>query len=212
MLKTIGLAVLTAGLLAAGPASACKGKTVLFSDDFRQLDDTWPGDVPGALSVEDGKVKFKATPNAAYNVLYGGSLFDDADMCVTVQIPNNLDQRDSVAAGPIFWGQDYANYYAFLITPDGRAGLVRLYRGKWVYLVNYRKAEGIKGGPGDKNVLRLTTSGNTITAYVNDVKFSTIKSQVPPGGGQVGLHAESEEAHRNTWKFIDLKVTDLPPQ
>jgi len=33
---------------------------------------------------------------------------------------------------------------------------------------------------------------------------------VPENGGQIGLHAESEQAHRDTWKFLNLKVTDLP--
>ena len=45
---------------------------------------------------------------------------------------------------------------------------------------------------------------------INDVKFASVKAQVPENGGEIGLHAESEQAHRDTWKFIDLKVTDLP--
>jgi hypothetical protein len=68
----------------------------------------------------------------------------------------------------------------------------------------------IKTRPGDKNVLRVTTEGNSVTTYINDVKFATVKAQVPQNGGEIGLHAQSEQAHRDTWKFMDLKVTDLP--
>ena len=44
----------------------------------------------------------------------------------------------------------------------------------------------------------------------NDIKFATVKAQVPQDGGQIGLYAQSEQAHRDTWKFMSLKVTDLP--
>jgi len=152
----------------------------------------------------------KADPSGGYTVLYGGSIFDDADLCVTVQVPSKTGNSDQLAAGPVFWAQDYNNYYTFDMTPGGSAAIVRRLRGKWVYVLDYRKAEGIKTQPGDKNVLRVTTSGNTVTTYINDVKFASVKAQVPENGGQIGLHAESEQAHRDTWKFLNLKVTDLP--
>jgi hypothetical protein len=64
--------------------------------------------------------------------------------------------------------------------------------------------------PFDKNVLRVTTRGNLITTYINNTKFATVGAQVPEGDGLIGLHAESEMAHRNAWEFMDLKITDLP--
>jgi hypothetical protein len=34
---------------------------------------------------------------------------------------------------------------------------------------------------------------------------------VPPeDGGMIGLYAASEKDKRDTWKFSDLKVTDVP--
>jgi hypothetical protein len=206
------LLVIAAGMMAVGgPALACKGQNVKFTDDFRQVDDSWGIDPKSdTVSVEDGKVKVKADPSGGYTVLYGGSIFDDADLCVTVQVPSQTGNSDQLAAGPVFWAQDYNNYYTFDITPGGSAAIVRRLKGKWFYVLDYRKAEGIKTRPGDKNVLRITTSGNSVTAYINDIKFATVKAQVPEGGGQIGLHAESEQAHRDTWKFLGLKVTDLP--
>jgi len=196
-------------ILAAGPALACKGPNVLFQDDFRQIDDSWNVDPHAdAVTIEDGKVKVKADPNAGYTVLYGGLIFDDADLCVTVQVPRQTENGAQAAAGPVFWAQDYDNYYTFTITPDGVAAIARLIRGRWHYVL-VREADGIKKHPGDKNVLRVSTKGNSVTTYINDVKFATVKAQVPENGGRIGLHAESEQAHRDTWKFMDLKVTDL---
>ena len=202
---------IAAGLiLAAGPALACKGPNVLFQDDFRQIDDSWDVDLHAdAVTIEDGKAKVKADPSAGYTVLYGGLIFDDADLCVTVQVPRQTENGALAAAGPVFWAQDYDNYYTFTITPDGVAAIARLIKGRWHYLL-IRDADGIKTHPGDKNVLRVTTKGNSVSTYINDIKFATVKAQVPENGGQIGLHAQSEQAHRDTWKFMNLKVTDLP--
>jgi hypothetical protein len=208
----IMIIVAGATALMASPALACKGPHVKFTDDFRQVDDSWGIDPKSdTVSVEEGKVKVKADPSGGYTILYGGLLFDDADLCVTVQVPSQTGNADQLAAGPVFWAQDYNNYYTFAITPAGSAAIVRRIRGRWIYVLEYRKAEGIKTQPGDKNILRVTTSGSTVTAYINDVKFASVKAQIPENGGAIGLHAESEQAHRDTWKFINLKVTDLPP-
>jgi hypothetical protein len=198
-------------MAAAAPAQACKGSKVQFTDDFRQVDSSWGVD-PDAVSVEDGKVKIKADPTSNYIVLYKGPKFIDADLCVTIQTPVLFGGRTELRAGAVFWAVNYDSYYAFLIQPDGRATLTRFDKGASTSVVALRPVDSIKTQPGDKNVLRLTTKGTSVTAYVNDVKFATISGRVPDGGGQFGLFAQSEEAHRDTWKFTDLKVTDLPPQ
>jgi hypothetical protein len=203
---------MTAGLiLVVGPALACKGPNVKFMDDFRQIDDSWDVDRDtDAVTVEDGKARIKAGASEGFTVLYGGFIFDDADFCVTVQVPWLRDNVHQPAAGLVFWGEDYGNYYTFAITPGGEAAIVRRVKGTWFYVIDYRKVDSIKTGPGDKNVLRVTTRGDSITTYVNDTKFASVRAQVPKNGGQIGLHAESEMTHRNTWDFTDLKVTDLP--
>ena len=202
-IAALGLAV------AATPALACKGKNVQFTDAFRQVDKSWGVD-PDAVSVEDGKVKIKADPTSNYVVLYKGPKFVDADLCVTVQIPTLFGGRAELRAGAVFWAVNYDSYYAFLIQADGRAALMRFEKGIMTPVVPLRAIAGLNTAPGAKNVLRLTTSGNSVTAYVNDEKFASINGRVPDGGGQFGLFAQSEEAHRDTWKFTDLKVTDFP--
>jgi hypothetical protein len=200
----------------AGPtpvaAGGCTGK-VLLSDDFRQVDDSWGADASSdAVTVEDGKVKIKADVNSGYTVIYGGLTFDDAQICVTAQVPRKLGSADQLAGGPVFWAEDYSNFYTFNVAPDGTAAILRKVKGKYVPVIAYKKAEGIKTQPGEKNLLRVATSGNNITAFINGVKFGTARAQVPSGGGRVGLRAESEKAQRDTWKFSDFKVTEAAAQ
>jgi hypothetical protein len=193
-------------------ASGCTGK-VLLTDDFRQVDSSWGTDSNGdSVTVEDGKVKIKADVNSGYTVLYGGLTFDDAEICVTAQVPKRLTDIGQLAAGPVFWAEDYSNFYTFNVAPDGTAAILRKVKGKYIPVIAYRKTDGIKTQPGDKNQLRLVTSGVNITAYINGVKFASARGQPPAGGGQVGLRAESEKAQRDTWKFQDFKVTQLAAQ
>jgi hypothetical protein len=194
---------------AAAPvaASDCTGK-VLLSDNFRQVDSSWGTDAGSdAVTVEDGKVKIKADVNSGYTILYSGLTFDDAQICVTAQVPKKLTKETELAAGPVFWAEDYSNFYTFNVAPDGTAAILRKVKGKYVPVIAYHKTDGIKANPGDKNVLRVVTSGNSITAYINGVKFGSARGQAPSAGGQVGIRAESEKAQRDTWKFLDFKVT-----
>ena len=70
-------------------------------------------------------MKVKADASGGYTILYGGTIFDDADLCVTVQVPNQTGKADQLAAGPVFWAEDYNNYYTFAITPGGSAAIIR---------------------------------------------------------------------------------------
>ena len=215
MLKKTSAIAVAAGLgllLGGNSAYACKGPHVQFQDDFREVDQTWGTEQDGdAVQVEEGKVKFKADADAGYAVLYGGALFDDADLCVTVQMPNNFKVGDAIEAGPLFWAQDHSNYYYFEIDPNGKVALERKVKGKWVTVLGWRQIPTAKTGAGAKNTLRVTTTGNTITLYLDDMKIASVKGQQPDGGGQIGLRADSEKDKRDTWKFMNLKVTDVAP-
>jgi hypothetical protein len=193
-----------------GPAVACKGKRTLFSDDFREVDASWATD-GDSITVEEGRAKIKANPDAGYRVLYGGALFDDADICVTVRMPSDVRDAGSSSAGLIFWAQDNSNYYVFEVAANGMITLQRLVKGRWLSILDWRRLDALNVGIGAKNVLRVTTTGNSIILYVNDTRIGTIKGQPPDGGGQVGLRSESEKTKRDAWKFSDLKVTDPAP-
>ncbi len=209
MTKAIYACVAASCLLMAGPAFACKGDKVLFSDDFKQVDASWGFDSPD-VSVEEGKVKVKPQPDISNLLVYKAILFDNADYCITVRTPNSLSDTDNTMAGPLFWSTDYDNYYMFMITPSGYAEITRKVKGKWIDVVEWRQDPNIKRDPGSKNVLQVETNGDTITTYINDVKFASVKGQPPAGGGQIGMRAQSEKGQVDTWKFTALKVTNLP--
>ena len=205
-------AFVLAGALVASvaPAWACKGAKTLFSDDFQQVDASWGLDAPDVM-VEDGKVKVKPQPNISNLLVYKGLVFGDADLCVTVRVPNVVSNDDNTMAGPIFWQKDYDNYYMFMVTPSGFAEIARKLDGKWLSVIDWRADGNLKTKAGSNNVLRVTTSGSSITTYINDVKFAAVKGQMPEGGGRVGMRAQSEEKQVDTWKFSGLKITDLDP-
>ena len=210
MSKRFMAAAAAAVLLAASPALACKGPNVQFSDDFREVDASW-GSEASVVSVEDGKVKIKADANSGYNIMYSGTPFDDADICVTVTAPRDASAKNQAAGGLVFWGSDYDNFYVFEVDPVGNASLQRKLKGKYTSVIPWKATNLLKLDAPAKNVLRVTTSGNSITLWINDLKFAAVKGQVPAGGGNIGLHSESEKAKHDTWKFSELKVTDLAP-
>ncbi len=194
---------------AGGPALACQGQKTLFSDQFKQVDASWGLDQPD-VAVEEGKVKVKAQPDVSNLLIYKGIVFTDADFCITVRMPSTVANSDSTMAGPIFWAQDYDNYYMFMVTPSGYAEITRKLKGKWLDVIPWRQSNDIRREPGKNNVLEIQTHGDTITTLINGARFEEVRGQVPDGGGQVGMRAQSEKDQVDTWKFSDLRVTDLP--
>ena len=195
--------------LAGTPAWACKGSKTLFTDDFQQVDASWGLDAPD-VTVEDGKVKVKPQPNISNLLIYKGLNFGESDLCMTVRMPNTVSNNDNTMAGPVFWQGDYDNYYMFMITPSGYAEIARKLNGKWTREIDWKADPDIKTQAGASNTLRVLLSKNTITAYVNDAKFASVKGQMPEGGGRIGMRAQSEENQVDTWKFSSLKITDVP--
>ena len=206
MRRTLSAGIAALALFAATPAFACGTGKVLFSDDFKQVDASWGFDSPD-VSVEEGKVKVKPQPDISNLLVYKGILFTDADFCLTVRTPNKLADNDNTMAGPIFWAKDYDNYYMFMITPSGFAEITRKVNGKWIDVVEWKQTDAIKRPAGSNNLLEIRTNGADIAAFINDKPFATVKGQVPEGGGQIGMRAQSEKNQVDTWKFSGLQVT-----
>ena len=206
--------VLNAGValvLAASPAFACKGKNTLFSDDFREVDESWGVDA-AAVSVDGGRVVIKPDASRAYKILYPTTSFDSFDFCVSVRMPNNVhvtNPTGDATAGLIFWASDYSNFFIFEISANGQVGVQRQAKSKYSTILAWRAVDGVNTGPGAKNRLRVTASGNTLTFMVNDTKVGSIKAPQPDGAGQIGIRAQSEKDRRDAWKYFDLVVTDV---
>src|SRR5437879_446038 len=136
----------------AGANAVCKpGNATLFEDQFATLDDAWG--TSDDYDVEDGKLVIK--PPAGYNTttLSNFSLYDDVDICVemTFQAPVKEESCGSV----IFWAEGFDGYYAFQVSPDGRASFWRRQRGRWLNQVSERAAPGAEKGATVINELRV---------------------------------------------------------
>jgi 3-keto-disaccharide hydrolase len=205
MMKSVIYAVVAAAL-ATSPALACKGKNVLFEDDFAEPDPAWG--MWDAISITDGSLIIKTGASGIYSVLHEADVYDKADMCVDVTIPKYGKPGD-VAASLLFGAQyngDSKNYYQFWISPNGSVGVSRLLNGKWTNPVPSRKVEGMPTAPGSKVTMRVTLNGNRATIYVNDIKVVDFKVAPVEGGGFFGLAAEGTG---ESWSFDNLKLTDL---
>ena len=206
-----------APLFAAGPTptptpaadTGCNGK-VLLSDDFKEVDASW-GASSEKVSVEEHKLKMKTDSNGHTGFAYSGQNFGDADYCVTVQSPNNLkDVNDpNLLAGLLFWAShDEPTGYSVFVQPNGAAAVGRALKGAWSTPVAFRFFDAFKKGAGAKNMIRVSTSGNSIAVFINGQKFATLRAQQPEGGGEIGFWAQSEKSSRDTWKFFNLRVTE----
>lgn len=195
-----------ATLLAASPALACKGKKVLFEDNFSEEDpswDTWEG-----ARVEGGVMRMSPQPGRIALVLYKADVFDKADICVDLKVP---DAKESSIAGLVFAAENYDNFYTFWISPVYQtAGITRLSKKRWLDPVGARKVEGMNVKVGDTNTLRLTLNGSRATAYINDKKFIDFRINEVAGGGFIGLEGDGADKTAPVWEFTNLKVTDLP--
>jgi hypothetical protein len=189
-------------MLAGSPALACKGPNLIFSDDFRDVDPAWaPG--YGTFAIASGRATLKTDPGYIGNVFYQGAFFDSGDACLDVITPEAKNTSNMIA-GFLFGGIGNNDFYAFIINPDGNAGVIRMQNGGWLHPVPTRKADGIKPGANAVNTLRVTWSGTTGAAYINDKLFSNFKTQGFKNT-TIGVYGETDGA---TWAYDNLKITD----
>ena len=206
--KTLAWAVVIA-VLTAGPAFACKGKNVLFQDNFATVNPAW--DLFNQTKIQNGAMQITATSGHIAAVFYKGDAYDKADICVDTIVPNASNPDNQGIPSLIFEGQAYDDFYAFYISPAyGIARISRLLKDKWLQPIPPRKVEGLVTKAGGKNTLRLTLNGAHASAYINDNKFVDFLINASPGGGLIGLEVDGGASAPVTWDFKNFKVTDLP--
>jgi hypothetical protein len=191
--------------LATSPALACKGVNKLLEEDFSNPETAWVEQLP-TMVIKNGKLTLSTEPLLHSSTSYEGEFFNDGDFCVTVTAPDVKD--DSVGmAGVMFYLTNEYEFYAFLINPaEGKAGIIRMSNGEFLFPVPARRAVGMNLGGKSVNTLRVTWKDGAVTSYVNDKLFAQLKAK-PPRNGKIGLYAESAGA---TWSFSNVLVTDPP--
>jgi len=207
--KALAVAVVAA-VFAASPALACKGKNVLFEDNFTDTDPAW--EMWDQVKIDGGMMKITAMAGHVAEIFYKADTYDKADVCVDVISPDmSGDPKNLGVPAVLFSGQAYDDTYFLYAAPAyGTAGVARLLKGKWLYPVPFRKLDGMNNQSGATNTLRVTINGAHATAYVNDHKLADFKINAGEGGGFVGLNVDGGQAGPVTWSFKNFKVTDLP--
>ncbi len=196
-------------VVATSPSLACKGKNVLFEDNFAEVDPAW--DVWDQTKIEDGALKITATAEHSAGIFYKADSYEKADICVDAIVPDVTDPKKQGSASLLFEAQDYGDFYALYVSPAyGTVRVERLFKHKWLSPVPSRKVDGLNTQPGAKNTLRVTLNGARATAYVNDHKIADFRINATEGGGFVGLNVDGGETAPATWSFKNFKVTDLP--
>jgi hypothetical protein len=206
--KTLAWAVVIA-VFATGPALACKGKNVLFEDNFATVNPAW--ELFSQTKIQNGAMQITAAPGHTAAVFYKGDAYDKADICVDTIVPNVSDPTNQGTPSLIFEGQGYDDFYAFYVSPaNGIAMISRLLKNKWFQPIPARKVDGLVTKAGGTNTLRLTLNGAHATAYIDDKKFVDFLINASEGGGLIGLEVDGGATAPVTWNFKNFKVTDLP--
>ena len=150
----------------AEPSAACaRATTVLFQDNFDQLQPTW-GEPNEALKLDGGQLVVTPAADHYFWQPNTANLYDDIDLCVNMTTVTGVDPEEA-KAGLLFWYVDINNFYVFELAPNGKASVWRRQRGRWLAQVAWQDAKAANQGDGAINELRVTTVGSQATFYVN---------------------------------------------
>jgi hypothetical protein len=201
------IGALIALAIAASPALACKGNEEIFSDDFTEDTGFWTK--ADWITIGGGSMELKLPSGYMGTAGYRGDVPKDFDLCFDVTYPQMKAPAGMALGGIDLWFKDHDNKHAIITAPIGIIGAGRMANGKFTPLAPFRPFPSLKTGPGQKNTLRVTVKGNSVTLYANDQRVSTFRA-TPIEGDIFGFHATSEQDNVNAWKFSNLKITNAP--
>src|SRR6185312_8962776 len=138
--------VMLALMIATGPALACMGDEVMYSDDFSDPElskDQWS--TSKAVSIEKGYLQIK--PEKEYvSLVRIPSASKEFDLCVDITYPEAKKPDGGTWGGFIFWWKDWKNYYYVWSTPVGVSGAFRVAKERTLQLSKKDPLPGVKTG------------------------------------------------------------------
>jgi len=204
-MRLTGLAVVAALSILPGAAAACEGSQVLFEDTFEALAPTW-GAPDDSFFIDSERLTIMPGYDQYYTALSTMGTYEDADICMDLE-PIKADAQGNSFAGLIFWAIDYDNYYYLVVTAEQSIGVFRRQRGRVLPQLRWTRIDALKPGNGVVNQIRVLTSGNTASIFINGQFYATMKGQPPSDGQQIGVRATSPRNDRAIWAFDNIKVT-----
>lgn len=197
--------VMLLGAVTAAQAAACETGDIVLEDKFS--DDTGGWAINPAVEVKDGKFVFKLPADDMQSDLNVTFNVTDADICSETVWPEG--EGNILGAGLLFWGEDTRSYFQFGILNSGKYWVARRENGKWHTVVENVASDAIKTKPGESNTLRVKTSGNFVTFYVNGTKLRDLKGRAPKSGWRFGLSGDNFDKQKQAKIiFKSVKVTE----
>lgn len=166
---------------------------VLFFDDFSNLNsgwDTW-SDAASLVAYQDGMLHIRINQPQFDYWSRPGKYFDNIILSVDALKADGPDDNDF---GLLCRYKDRNNFYAFLISSDGYAGIVKMKDGQHQVLGTGTMvfSEIVKRGTGVVNQLRAGCVGSTLAFAVNGQEILRVED-ADFLSGEVGVIAGSFE-------------------
>jgi hypothetical protein len=200
----LAAAMLVASSVAAH-AAACDSGDVVLDDKF--ADDSGGWAINPAVEVKDGSFVFKLPADAMQSDLNVTFDVTDADICSETVWPEGDPMV--LGAGLLFWGEDTRSYFQFGVLNNGKYWIARRENGKWHTVVENVESDAIKTKPGESNTLRVKTSGNFATFYINDTKLRDLRGRAPKSAWRFGLSGDNFDKQKEAKIiFKSVKVTE----
>lgn len=206
--SSVRLAVALAAVVAlVGAARAADKPRLLFEDDFATLDPTL-GSAGDTLGVRDNTLFRTLEGGYWWRTFYEALLFENVDASIQVRLGDFENPNDD-AIGIAFWGVDLDNFYVLEISDSGAFSIYRRDNGAWRVVAPWRTNEAIKTAADEWNELRIVTSGNRGTAYINGQEVAKFTGRPPAGGSLLGVFFEGG-MNDATGEFSKLRVVKGP--
>lgn len=169
------------------PISPDSGE-ILFVDDFSDPDSGWQtwSEADSVIAYHEGGLRFIINEPHYDYWSRPGRWYGDVRLETLVTLKNGSDDNDF---GLICRFQDDRNFYMFLASSDGYAGIVKVQNGNYEVIsgtsLEY-KTEVARGQA--SNLLRAECAGTELKFFVNDAQVAAANDETFPEG-DIGLIA-----------------------
>jgi hypothetical protein len=206
----IGLRVVTIWLMFGGlntsAALACDDQSgnVRWKDDFGVFDPSW-GQSDTTFFVQNGLIVLKVAHNTYQMRINTAGVYSDVDVCAVVDAINNTS-ANATAAGIAFWLSNKDNFYVFVIDNNGNAALESRQNGRWTVPIDWANSSDLLKGAGAKNTLRVVTTSNLISLFINGKLFRKSRGILGSHSSHVGIFGVASKQGSALYSFSNFVV------
>ena len=217
---TVSVALL-ANLVVASVAQACASDPLAsFRDDFKEPNPLW-GANGSTVAYADGQLALKPSAGSTLWTTIRSYRFNNAVICLDIKAPAARGSSGT-GAGLVFGKADNQNFYVVALYGSGRYALIQLSNNSWRILDGSSNLKTFNVGLGAVNEIKvwqrptLRNSSILDTHIVINGDDIAYQAELPiiPGGGAIGVFAESAADSPAEQRFLDISasVVSLDPE